>query len=258
MAIADPQSVARPRTSSRALRRALAALGALVLAFLIAYGAFELINIASRHSFDVRAGYGGIRSLEVDGGSGDVHLTGAAAGSELVVVEHVTEGLTSPSRTAVRGSGAALRLSTSCPVEVSNNCGVNYTIAVPAGVAVTADSGDGNVDARGLSTTGPLKLSSGNGDVNATGIDGGNVTLESGNGNVTATLDRAPTRLDASSGNGDVTLTVPNIAYAVRLSSGNGTVSDDTLRIDPSSPRLITANSGNGNVTVRATGPRAG
>lgn len=255
MAIADPPSVPSS-TLSRGWRRVLAVLGGLLLAAIIAYGAFELIDLGSRHSFDVRASYGGVRSLEVDGGSGDVHLARAAAGSELVVVEHVTEGLTSPNRTAVRGSGGALRLSTSCPVGVSNNCGVNYTIAVPVGVAVNADSGNGNVDARGLSTTGPLKLSSGNGDVTATGIDAGNVTLESGNGNVTATLDRAPTRLDASSGNGDVTLTVPNSTYAVRVTSGNGTVSDDTLRIDPNSPRLITANSGHGDVTVRATGPR--
>jgi len=240
------------------VRLSLTVLGGLLLAFLIAYGAFELIDLASRHSFDVRAGYAGVRSLEVDGGSGDVHLTAGAAGSEVIVVEHVTEGLTSPDRKAVRGTGGALRLSASCRVGVSNNCGVSYTIAVPAGVAVNADSGDGNVDARGLSANGPVELSSGNGNVNAVGIDAANVTLKSGNGDVTATLDRAPAQLDASSGNGDVRLTVPNATYAVRATSGNGTVSDDTLRIDPSSPRSITANSGNGDVTVRATGPRTG
>jgi Toastrack DUF4097 len=238
------------------VRLSLTVLGGLLLAFLIAYGAFELIDIGSRASFDVSATYGGVRSLEVDGGTGDVHLTAGAAGSDVIVVEHVIGGLTTPDRQAVRGAGGALRLSSSCPVGISNYCQVSYTIAVPPGVAVDADSAGGDVDARGLSTTAPLKLTSGDGDVSALGIGAGNVTLDSGNGDVTATLVRAPSRLYASSGNGDVTLTVPNTTYAVHVSSGNGDVSDSTLRTDPASPRTITASSGNGDVTVRAAGRR--
>ena len=236
------------------VRFSLTVLGALLIAALVAYGAFELIDLASRHSFDVSTGYAGVRSLEVNGGTGDVHIAGGAAGSEVIVIEHVTEGLTTPDRRAVRGAGGALRLSASCSVTVSNNCGVSYTIKVPPGVAVNAESGAGDVDARGVSTTAPLKLTSGDGDVDAVGVNAGDVTLESGNGDVIATLDRAPKRLDASSGNGDVTLTVPNTTYAVRASAGNGTVSDSTLRTDPSSPRSITASSGNGDVTIQAAG----
>jgi Histidine kinase len=67
-----------------------------------------------------------------------------------------------------------------------------------------------NVDAS--NPTGPLRLSSGDGDVNALGIRATNVTLQSGNGDVTATFDRAPTRLDASSGNGDVTIQAAGVA----------------------------------------------
>jgi Toastrack DUF4097 len=234
------------------VRLSLTVLGGLLLAFLIAYGAYHLTDIASRHSFDVATGYGGVRSLEVDGGTGDVHLTAAAPGSDVIAVEHVIEGLSAPDRKAVRGAGGSLRLSASCSITISNNCGVSYTISVPPGVAVNAHSGAGDVDARGLNTTAALRLSSGDGDVNALDISVGNVTLDSGNGDVTATLERAPTRLDASSGNGDVTLTVPNTTYAVRATSGNGTVSDSTMRIDPSSPRSITASSGNGNVTIQA------
>jgi hypothetical protein len=238
------------------VRLSLTVLGGLLLACLIAYGAFELIDIGSRASFDVSATYGGVRSLEVEGGTGDVHLTAGVTGSDVIVVEHVIGGLTTPDRQAVRGAGGALRLSSTCPVGISNYCQVSYTIAVPPGVAVDADSAAGDVDARGLSTTAPLKLTSGDGDVTAFDIGAGNVTLDSGNGDVTATLVRAPTRLYASSGNGDVTLTVPNTTYAVHVSSGNGDASDSTLRTDPSSPRTITASSGNGDVTVRAAGRR--
>jgi hypothetical protein len=147
------------------MRLSLTVLGGLLLAILIAYGAYELIDIGSRHSFDVATGYGGVRSLRVDGGTGDVHVTAAAAGSEVIVIEHVTEGLSAPDRKAVRGAGGALRLSASCSVTISNNCGVSYTIRVPPGVAVNADSGAGDVDARGLNTSAAVKLSSGNGDV---------------------------------------------------------------------------------------------
>ncbi len=238
------------------MRRALTAFGGLVLAVLIAYGAFTLIDLGSRHSFEVRANYGAVRSLEVDG-TGDVHLIGAPAGSGVGVIEHVTEGLVTPHREAVRATGGVLHLASSCSTFFDHSCGVSYTIAVPPGVTITADSGDGNVDTHGLIVTGQLKLSSGNGDVDAVGINAGNVKLESGNGDVNARLTRAPARLEASSGNGDVNLTVPNTTYAVHASSGNGSVSDQTLRIDPSSPRTIVASSGNGDVTIRAAGASA-
>ncbi|HUB05187.1 MAG TPA: DUF4097 family beta strand repeat-containing protein [Solirubrobacteraceae bacterium] len=253
MAIADPPRV-NSWAPSRGWRRALAALGGLALVWLIGWCAFELIDLVSRHTFDVTTTYAGVRSLEVEGGTGDVHIAGGTAGSGVVVVEQVTEGLTTPHRNAVRGAGGALRLSASCPIGVTNYCRVSYTVTVPPGVSVTADSGAGDVDAHGLTTTAPLKLSSGDGDVDAVGVTAGNVTLESGNGDVTATLDQAPTHLDASSGNGNLNLTVPNATYAVHASSGNGSVSDPTLRIDPSSPRSITASSGNGNVTIHAAG----
>jgi len=216
------------------LRLTLTVLGALLLTFLIACGAWGLSDLAARHSYDVRAGYHGVQSLRVDGGDGDVHLIGAPSGSNVSVVEHVTEGLSSPRRVAVVGAGGVLRLSASCTVVFSNSCGTSFTIAVPPGVAVDAHSGGGDVDAHGITAS--------------------DVTLESGNGDVTATLDQAAVRLQASSGNGDVTLTVPNTTYAVHATSGNGSVSDGTLRIDPSARRTIIATSGNGDVTVKAAG----
>jgi len=216
------------------VRLTLTVLGALLLLFLIACGAWGLSDVASRHSFDVRASYPGVQTLHVDGGDGDVRIIAAPAGSSAVTVdERVTEGLTSPHSDAVL-AGGVLHLSASCSFVFSNSCGARYTIAVPAGVAVDAHSGGGDVDAQGISAL--------------------SVTLESGDGDGPATLDRAPMRLKASSGNGDVTLTVPDATYAVHASSGNGNVSDQTLRTDPRSPRSITASSGNGDVTIQAAG----
>lgn len=219
------------------LRLTLTIVGALLLVFLIACGAYGLSDVAARHAYDVHTSYARVQALKVDGGDGDVRLTAAPAGSAVVVVEHVTEGLTSPHSEAVRASGGVLRLSADCSFVFSNSCGASYTIAVPAGVTVDAHAGGGDVDANGISAT--------------------NITLSSGNGDVNAILTRPPMSLKASSGNGNVTLTVPNMTYAVHASSGNGTVSDNTLRIDPTAPRTITASSGNGDVTVKAAGATA-
>ncbi|MBV8221645.1 MAG: DUF4097 family beta strand repeat protein [Solirubrobacterales bacterium] len=235
-------------------RLALTVLGALLLAFVIACGAYGLSDVAARHSFDVRTSYSGVQALEIDGGDGDVHLSTAQAGSAVAVVERVTEGLTSPHSDAVRTAGGVLHLSAACSFVFSNSCGAGYTISVPPGVTVDAHSGGGNVDADNLTTTGPLKLSSGDGDVNALGIHAADVTLQTGNGDVTATLNEVPTGLKASSGNGDVNLTVPNVTYAVHATSGNGTVSDGSLRIDPTARRTITATSDNGDVNIKAAG----
>jgi Putative adhesin len=215
------------------LRLTLTVLSALLLVFLIACGAYGLSDVAARHSYDIHESYRSVRALQVDGGDGDVHLVGARAGTAVAVVEHVTEGLTSPDSDAVL-AGGVLHLSNACTVVFSNSCGASYTIAVPPGVSVDAHSGGGDVDAHGVGAE--------------------DLTLESGNGDVTATLDQAPVQLKASSGNGDVTLTVPDTTYAVHASSGNGTVSDGTLQIDPTARRTITATSGNGDVTVKAAG----
>jgi hypothetical protein len=210
------------------VRRFFAFVGGLVVALLVAAGAFNLLAVASVHRFSVRSSYSGVTSLAVSTGSGDVHLRGAPAGSPVVVVAHVTEAFTTPHRHALRPRPGALTLNYSCAVFVE--CSVSYDVSVPAGVTVKASSGDGDVDARGLSAA-QISLSSGNGDVNAT-------------------LTRPASTLSASSGDGNVTLVVPDTTYDLHASSGNGSVNDQTVRIDHASPRRINASSGNGDVTV--------
>jgi hypothetical protein len=252
MALADPPFAPPP---TNILRRAtLTLVAALVAAALVVYGAFTLLDLASRHTFDVRVGYAGVSSLKLNAGTGDVHLTSSPTAGQVVVVMRVTEGLSTPRRQAVRDHAGALALSSSCSTVLGTECGVDYTISVPPGIPVNAEAGDGDLEAQDLNTTAQLRLSSGDGDVTALRIAAGNVSLESGNGDVTAQLTQPALQLTATSGNGDVTLTVPNTSYAVHASSGNGAVSDQTLMIDPSSPRKISASSGNGDVTITAAG----
>jgi Putative adhesin len=194
-------------------------------------GAFNLLALGATHRFSVRSSYTGIRALEIDDGDGDVHLTGAPAGSPVAVVAHVTESFAAPHRRALQPRPDVLRITYRCATG-SVDCSVSYDVTVPAGVTVTANSGNGTVD--------------------AVGLDSPQISLQSGNGDVNATLTEPATSLSASSGNGDVTLVVPDVSCAVHAVSGNGSESDGSLSIDSHSPRRIDASSGNGDVTITA------
>lgn len=274
MATAQPtvamQTASSPSRSP--LRGVLIVAGAALAAAFVAGGAFTIADLASHHSFDVRASYPGVRSLIVDDSGGGVVLTGASAGTRLTVTEHVSEGLTAPTRTAV-ASGGVLRLAAHCP-GFGVTCGVSYAVTVPAGIPIVASSGAGKLTASGLaaaaaltlstgsgdvvvsdvSSRGALSLTSGDGDITASRITAPRIRLTTGDGDLSADLAALPPAgalsLAASSGDGDVVIGVPPAAYAVRATSGDGDVSDQALRIDPASPLKIDASSGDGDVTI--------
>jgi putative adhesin len=275
MTTAESTLATPTRSGSRSPGRTLlASLGAAIAVGLVLFGALSLIELAAEHSFDVHASYAGVRSLTIDDGAGDVVLRGAPAGSRLTVTEHVRAGLSSPTRQATLAPGGALRLSEGCHSSLDPECTVRYTVAVPAGIPVAANSGAGNVSAGALHTSGTVALSSGAGDVTATdvssttslelGAGAGDVSasrigapalrVSSGAGDVTADVVGPISSLVASSGAGDVTLSVPPATYDVHATSGAGGVADQALATNPTAARRITASSGAGEVTITPTG----
>ena len=235
-----------------ALRHVLVTMiGALIVAALIADGAFNLLDLAARHTFVARSSYSAVHSLRVDAANADVRLTAAAPGARLTVTAHVTEALDHPRRETTLTSAGQLHLTESCPLTFSSVCAVTYDIAIPSGIAVTVSSGDGDITTTGLATTASISLRSGDGNITALNIRARNVRLSSGDGDIDAQLATAPQQLEANSGDGDITLTVPNVPYAIHASSGSGTVSDSELQINPASARSINANSGDGNVAIQ-------
>lgn len=217
--------------------------GGIIGLALVLGGAWTLLSLAARHTFVVRASYAGVRSLIVNDDSGNVLITGAPTGTNVIVSEHISEGLTTPRTVALRTASGGLRLAASCPISTVNDCGVRYDVAVPAGTAVLASSGDGDVTATHLTTTAAVRLSSGAGDVTVSGISAAQISLSSDDGQVSARTIAAP-RVQLSSAAGDVTaelaqparvliahsaagdvrLTVPNEIYAVHASSAAGAV----------------------------------
>src|SRR5690606_31177069 len=107
----------------------------------------------------------GVDQLEVLARNGDVRITSTDRDDVLVVAE-VSHGLRR-TRAEVELVDGVLTATEDCPVLIGR-CWVDYRIEVPRDLRVTVDADNGDVVARALS--GPVRLSSGNGDVEAIGL----------------------------------------------------------------------------------------
>ena len=251
-----------------AIRRVLLAAAGLLALALVALGAYNLLDLASRHTTTQQASYMGVRSLVIEG-AGDVRLTSGPAGAPVQVISHVTEGLRGPHRSAQRSAEGTLTLSSSCPGFLGGQCGVSYEVRVPSGTSVRADTDAGDLVAEALVSAQPvvlsssagdvtvsdvsapsIELSSSAGDVEASGLRARQVELGSSAGDVIAALATPAERLVAESSAGDVELLVPNALYRLDASSSGGDVSAGRLRTDPAAARAITAHSSAGDVRV--------
>ncbi|WP_336204793.1 DUF4097 family beta strand repeat-containing protein [Nonomuraea sp. LPB2021202275-12-8] len=127
------------------------------------------------------------------------------------------------------------------------SCSVNYKIEIPKGLQVDAETGSGDVTLRSL--TGPLNVTAGSGDVDASDLAGKTVLAEVGSGNIELKYATAPDSAELEAGSGNVTLRVPDGAYNVKteVGSGDATVS---VKNDPNSPRKVSLTAGSGDVSV--------
>jgi hypothetical protein len=231
------------------LRTAFNIVVGIVVCGLVLMLSFGMLDAASSHGFAVRSTYTGVRVLRVDSGDGDVTVTGERGASAVVVVAHVTEGLFVPVREASL-SGGLLRLHSYCH-GYSPDCSVSYDVTVPNGTAVVASAGSGDVHAVDLNAGASLELTTGAGDISATGVQAQVIKLSSGAGGISAQLTAPAQRLSAGSGVGEIHLEVPgNVTYSVDATSGVGHVSDSQISTTPNAPRQIHASSGAGDVTI--------
>jgi hypothetical protein len=139
-----------------------------------------------------------ITRIEFDVDSGDITLTAGEPGR--VTVDRRVRWRKQEPRVDSTWDGDTLRLSSDC--HGRNNCTVDYTVAVPAGVVVRAVTVDGKVSVSDL--TGDLDLKNESGDINV-GNSVGSVRIRSEAGNITGTGLRSPA-VDVASTDGDVSL----------------------------------------------------
>jgi hypothetical protein len=166
-----------------------------------------------------------------------------------------------------RPTASGLALHSSCQLGFIGSCTMTYDISVPRGLPVsvadatgdltasglsgqvTLSDGSGDISASGLS--GSVRLSDGSGDIAVTGLAGTDVTGTEGTGDITLTFTKVPLEVDVTAATGDITLILPrgSTAYQVHASSATGDVGD-TLERAPSSPHVIVASSGSGDVSI--------
>jgi len=201
---------------------------------------------------------GTVAVRQVAGGPGSI----VGTGNYSLVRPHITERLT----------GSELAFGYACSVP-EGSCGMNGTVSVDGGTAVSVSTGGGNVTADGISGTvslstgggdvtanrvsGDLALSTGGGNVQVTGVAATQVSADTGGGDVEIVFTQVPRNVQVSTGGGNITIVVPpgSTQYHVTSSTGGGNV-NDAVPQNTSSPRVIDASSGGGDITIReATSP---
>ena len=170
--------------------------------------------------------------------------------------------------TATSGSGDATVTGTAGPVKLSTGDG-NLSVSHASG-PLTLNTASGNIQVSAVKSA-TLSASSGNGDIRATGItsatiaantDSGSIdesgvtattlTASSGNGGIEIAFTGAPPRnVRVNTDSGNITLLLPpgSTRYHVTANTDSGSV-DDRLPRNTSSGNVITATSGDGNITL--------
>jgi Toastrack DUF4097 len=213
---------------------------------------------AAAHRVSVTIPGGTILLRQIAGGQGSIVGTGDYS----LVRPHITERLT----------GSELAFGYGCSVP-EGSCGLNGTVSVDSGTAVSVSTGGGDVTADGTSGTvslstgggsvaadrvsGDLAMSTGGGNIQATGIAAAQVSADTGGGDVEIVFTQVPRNVQVSTGGGNVTIVVPpgGTQYHVTSSTGGGSTNDEVPQ-NTSSPRVISVTTGGGDITIReATSP---
>jgi hypothetical protein len=138
------------------------------------------------------------------------------------------------------------RLTLDAPACATTGCSVGFTVTVPPGVAVSAESDDGGIAVAGVAGA---NLDSGGGPVQASDIDGP-LSVSSEDGGITVSDVSAPGGTNLNSGGGPVQASHIDGPLTISSEDGGITVSDVTA---PSGTNL---DSGGGPIQVgRVTGP---
>jgi hypothetical protein len=190
-----------------------------------------------------------------------------ARGRNTVVENSGSRGFVKPTNVE-RVVGHTLSITSTCALHFVNFCTRNYVVHVPNSVPITVVTGQGSVTVARIN--GPVSINTGQGDVTVLGADG-SAKVKTGQGSVTM-RDIAAPQVSASSGQGDVAIDVvsPPISlttstaqgsidvelprgtdsYRVHEASAQGSV-NDYVNESQTSPRVIHASSGQGDVTIR-------
>ncbi|MGH3262963.1 MAG: DUF4097 family beta strand repeat-containing protein [Trebonia sp.] len=148
------------------------------------------------------------------------------------------------------GDGSLTAGHTSGPLALNTNSG-NIQVSAARAATLSASTGDGDIKADGVSSS-TITANTSSGSIEGTGVSAANITASSGQGDLTITLTSVPNNVRVNTNSGNITLILPRTTttYAIAAHTDSGNVSDGTIRQSPSSTHVITATTGNGNITI--------
>lgn len=169
-----------------------------------------------------------VERVVVDG-AGDIQVV--AEERDGIAVERTTTSFIDDPDGSWRVVNGVLRIENSCGRDWAffAHCGVDFDIAVPAGLPLEIDSKHGDVDLRG--SFGDLRIDSEHGDVD---VDLGE-----------------PVTVETRSDHGDVDVTVPAGNYRVQVATEHGDTSVEGIVRDPAAAHAIVVDARHGDVSVR-------
>jgi hypothetical protein len=248
-------------------RRGVLAIGVPIVLALIGFTGFSLVADIGQASYPVSYSIpvsAGHTSLRTGGGDLTVRPTGTSATGRLTGTVHYS--LERPSL-AVNKTARGTDVSFHCRLTFGN-CSLDATLAIPASTALSLSSSGGNLSVSGI--TSDVSMSTGGGDVTVTGLpghlrlntSGGNingnaltskiVSAGTGGGDVTLTFASVPQNVHITTSGGNINVVLPHgsTRYSLHTSTAGGNISDGTVPVDSSSPNVITATTGGGDITV--------
>jgi hypothetical protein len=226
--------------------------GAVVTVVLIASGCLPMWYLTSyqakTYRLVQRASYAGQPAgLVVRLTSGDITVLAGRAGQ----VEVTRELEWSAAKPVIDESwqGHAFDIQQDCPTGLfDQTCAVNYTIAVPPGVTVSASTDGGTINVARLD--GRLTLASQSGGITVTGSRSAEVQASTYSGDVRLSFTAAPIFVRGDTLSGDVSIAVPlGKSYDVAANTAAG---NQVIRVsqNPAAPQYISASTDSGNILV--------
>ncbi|NKZ04604.1 DUF4097 family beta strand repeat-containing protein [Actinomadura latina] len=204
-----------------------------------------------------------IRELRLDVAGADVSV-GPGEDGEARVYKNLRWGLSKPDVTESLVGGILFVAFRCTGTDVpGGGCGADIDVRVPAGTRVSAVSGSGEINVRGLAgdldlrtgsggigvagASGRLRLLARSGAITATGLTSPTTRARVSSGSLDLRYAEPPDAVEASAGSGAAKIIVPpGSRYDVRAWAGSGSTHLNQAVVDPRSPRSISVHSGSG------------
>ncbi|MGW1377090.1 DUF4097 family beta strand repeat-containing protein [Streptomyces sp. NPDC002446] len=184
-----------------------------------------------------------ITAIRLDGDSGGVTVRGGKSGGRVSVHRSVTYQGDRPEEATHRVEHGVLVLG-----DCGNDCSVDYTVEVPAGLPVSGETSNGAVS---LTKVGAVDVTTSSGAIELDGVSGA-VDVRTSNGRITG-RGLSGKHIGAETSNGDIDLTPAN-AQNVRAKTSNGSV---TVKV-PKGPYRISAETSSGTKDIGVATDPAG